>query len=600
MSTAAAFEDLGDEGTPPPGWLSFDDDQVLFARDLIVRAGIVARCQEWRAAEQARLERHPGGAPESFPVESLLVAIALAAIHGLPLLATTLCDIMFRGISPRMRAELGIPDPPSRDDHRGWKARHRTVLRRFSAFLEPMDPSLLPKNRRLSPEEFDARVERRRADQRLSDSILTERSDRLTWVANRIIEASHSTIPRELRRQWKGSVALDATPVPAFSRQDRRVRGSGKRENWRVITHAADPDAALYVRSETLQPTTAGRGRNPQARKSVWAYEATLVVTASDDPPNEVAFPTLIVGMSKLHRPSKDIGANAITALASIRERDHPAGWLAADRAYSNTKPENFQLPARALGYDLVLDYREDQLGIQGSYAGALLIEGAWYSPGIRQELIDATIDHRAGRIDEGTYRARIEARRAFRMRPKGAPDEEGHVRYLCPASDGAPTARCDLKQNSVNPKTAGLTRVIVTDALSTHPPPVCAQQSVTIPPEAGAKLFQKPHYGSPEWHARYSTLRNANEGVHGVLKDGAHSALDDPERRRIRGVAAQTIFTAFIAMAANLRAITSFLRHARPDPDGTLRRYRKRRRQTDSLQKWHPETAQRSGAPPP
>jgi hypothetical protein len=60
--------------------------------------------------------------------------------------------------------------------------------------------------------------------------------------------------------------------------------------------------------------------------------------------------------LAPLHRPSTAVGPNALVALASVVERGHPAGWLAADRAYTNTVPEDFQLPARALGYQPVLD----------------------------------------------------------------------------------------------------------------------------------------------------------------------------------------------------------------------------------------------------
>jgi hypothetical protein len=67
--------------------------------------------------------------------------------------------------------------------------------------------------------------------------------------------------------------------------------------------------------------------------------------------------------------------------------------------------------------------------------------------------------------------------------------------------------------------------------------PKVCTQQSVTVPPEAGAKYVQELPHESPEWHAMYATLRNSNEGMNGFIKDGAREAVDDPERRRIRGV---------------------------------------------------------------
>ena len=71
------------------------------------------------------------------------------------------------------------------------------------------------------------------------------------------------------------------------------------------------------------------------------------------------------------YKPGHEPGENAIVALNSIVARGHPTRYLAGDRAYSNSKPEKFQLRARALGYDHVLDYRDDELGIRDSYEGA-------------------------------------------------------------------------------------------------------------------------------------------------------------------------------------------------------------------------------------
>lgn len=120
----------------------------------------------------------------------------------------------------------------------------------------------------------------------------------------------------------------------------------------------------------------------------------------------------------------------------------------------------------------------------------------------------------------------------------------------------------------------------------------------MTFPPTAGGKLEQDMHYGSPEWAIRYNTLRNTIEGMNGIAKDGAYAALGDPSPRRIRGVAAQSLFAALLLMATNIAAIASFLRQARPDGRGTLRRPRRRRRTTAPLGSWTPVVAARSGAP--
>jgi hypothetical protein len=53
------------------------------------------------------------------------------------------------------------------------------------------------------------------------------------------------------------------------------------------------------------------------------------------------------------------------------------------------------------------------------------------------------------------------------------------------------------------------------------------------------------------------NTVRDANEGENGFLKDPAHEALDEADRRTVHGVAAQSVFVvAFLVMAANVRRI--------------------------------------------
>ena len=64
----------------------------------------------------------------------------------------------------------------------------------------------------------------------------------------------------------------------------------------------------------------------------------------------------------------------------------------------------------------------------------------------------------------------------------------------------------------------------------------------MTIPPKAGAKFRQKLLFGSADWKTAYHSLRNTNEGMNGYLKDPANEALDDLGRRRIHGVAAQSV----------------------------------------------------------
>jgi hypothetical protein len=585
------------------GTWHFDDDAVVFAIQLSERMGVLPKLLDWRIAERQRLGRHPGGAPERFPAEAVWVAMILAALHNKAMLATTFRDILFKHINATMRARLGVPEPPDSDDRRGWDALYRDVRTRFHSLVEAIDPSPWPKNLRLDGEAFNAIAAHNRNEKQLSDEVLATRAVRLTWVANAIIEASVRLLPRRIRRHWKGSVGVDATPVPAFAQADQRERGRGRRAERRLSRSSADPDAGWYQRSangDAAAEIETDGGKRFKRGKGFWSYEATFVIAGNDDPNSDPSVPPVIVGMAVLHRPGVDPGPNAISALQGVVDRGHPAAWLAADRAYSNTRPEDFQLPARALGYDLVLDYRVDQLGVQDSFGGALFIEGWWYSPSIPESLINATRNFRAATINEATYQTLIEARRDYRLRLKEKPDREGHMRLMCAAAGAAPTVGCANKPPSIELTTSARPRISLTPELRDNPARICVQDSVTFPPEAGAKLLQLLHYGSPEWAATYHTLRNTIEGFNGIAKDGAYAALGDATRRRIRGVAAQTVFVALLAFAANVNTIMSFLQHAVTDAAGVARRPRKRRRTSRPISDWTPPVLARSGAPPP
>ena len=96
--------------------------------------------------------------------------------------------------------------------------------------------------------------------------------------------------------------------------------------------------------------------------------------------------------------------------------------------------------------------------------------------------------------------------------------------------------------------------------------------------PRRGARHRQDLPDGSTAWHARYATFRNTTKGLNGYAKDQAHQALAQPGRRRIRGIAAQSLFTALLLTAANIRKTRAWRALTGSDKAATTQRARRRR----------------------
>jgi len=536
------------------GSLRVDDALVRDTARRLDQSGVPERVAQWAAADAAGA----GGRPELFPKRALLVVMFVCARLEKPMLATVWLDLMCHGLSPAMRTELAIPPPPDGDDLAGWDAYYRNVRTRFHAIETLMDYSLYPKNRRYSAEEM---VDRLRD---LTPERINTLRDRQTWFINKIVQISHSVLPRELWRRWGGGLAVDATPLGTFARHAERTRG---KKNRQIVVHSADPDAGWYVKEGDHSDNDSG------VTKLLWGYEHTLVFAGATTKAERGMFPKVLLGIAPPHRPGESPGRNGTTAVTEAHAATGAAArLLAGDNAYVNANPADYAEPLRRLGIELVQDYNRTQTGLQGSHEGALLVDGRWYCPSMPPLLISATTDHRADRIDYDTWQRRLTDRRTFELRPKAKPEPDGTVRMLCPAAGVAPTARCDLKLASNKRKHQSNRRVDLTHLLAQNPPKVCRQQSITITPEARGRFEQPLRHGTEEWRIAYQTLRSTNEGGNGIAKDAARQNLEDPRRRRIRGQAANALITAFQHCAENIRLILSYAHKATADNQGDLR----------------------------
>ena len=392
---------------------------------------------------------------------------------------------------------------------------------------------------------------------------------RLEAVINALTEASIWVLTSEEHAAYDGCTGLDATPVPLFSRGPSRRAG----------LCASDPDGGWYVREGDHRERKDNKGK--PLRKIGWALEATIA-TMARPPGTPPAHPNLAVGLA-LTRPGEDPGGTGARVLASAAARGHKTGWPGYDRACTQAFPGRFHLPARALGYSPVMDYRADQLGIQANTGGAILVEGTWYCPALPQPLITATTRLRDHAITRDLYDQQITARCPYQLHRKDGPDADGYQRLTCPALGRRPALMCPLRAGSLSPRD-GRAKVLRSPP---EPPRICRQTAITIAPDIGARYRQDLPYGSPAWHKTYATLRNTTEGLNGYAKDPAHEALAQPARRRVRGIAAQSVFTALLLMAANIRKIRAWRALTAP---GKARITQRARRRRTSLRDYHPD----------
>jgi hypothetical protein len=513
-------------------------------------AGLIDRSGKAPAIEAALA--HRTGRRRPLPVRAVLTALLCLALDDRPLFLTEATRLLFCQLSGVSRALPGVPG--TAPAHRAFLAACRRVRYCFQQICGVADPSPLPENRRLSEQDLKARIKQ------LTTAQAHTARGRLESLVNALLEASVLVLTEAGRAAFDGSTGPGAAPVPLFSPGPSRRTG----------LCASDPDGGWYVREGDHPEREDDKGKPP--RKICWALEATIAVTARP-PGAPPATPNLAIGLA-LARPGEDLGGTGARVLASVAARGHKTGWLGYDRACTAALPGRFHLPARALGYSPVMDYRADQPGIQASTGGALLVEGSWYCPALPEPLITATTRLRDHAIDREPYDQQIAARAPYQLKRKDGPDADGYQRLSCPAPGTHPRLMCPLRKASLSPRD-GRPKVLQPPE---EPPKICRQTAITIAPGTGARYQQDLPYGTPAWHARYATLRNTIEGLNGYAKDPAHQALGQPARRRIRGIAACSLFTALLLMAANIRKIRAWRALTASATPATAQRARQRR----------------------
>ncbi|ANP56717.1 hypothetical protein J2Z21_009828 [Streptomyces griseochromogenes] len=526
---------------------------------LLDRSGVPQQLEELLAGR-------PG--PAGVRPRTVLAGLLLSSyLTGRATIAEAWRILHFR-LEPRARTWLGIPQEPPATARESIAASRR-LYRGFNRITTVLDPARCNRRSRLPQPVADAYADAwdvpsgRQAAERLQ-----QLANQLVLTPVRLAQA------RGYLRGWRGDVGVDATPIPVLAHPDSE----------RTATASVEITAGWHYSGGSDEPT--------------FGYSASFVVAAHRRRPGEsagkpLAYPQMCVGLV-LDTPTVRTGANAVTALTQLAELGLPTGTCAADRAYTGCAPEKFQIPVRRLGYRLALDYKVENRGQQGSWQGALLIDGSLACPHMPPALTRATqgADDATVRLPPEDLREAIEERVPYFLKTKQGPDARGAVRLHCPAAGPSPSVNCARRDRLFprNPRGSGPPPAVInladSRARAAHPaarptvqlpdgewrttpsakelPAVCGKSDITVPADARgdrlvAKFRQDDHYLTSTWTASYKPIRSHNEGIHGRLK-GEETDIGNPKHRPAPGQVAQTLLVAIMVTAANLDILETWL----------------------------------------
>ena len=276
-------------------------------------------------------------------------------------------------------------------------------------------------------------------------------SELLARITDDLLEASippeHKDATRALAVDWS-DLETFSCPPPA--------RGGG----------CADPEASWGHR----------RGDSPgQKDELFYGYyiSAGTMIREENGPP----VPELARRMT-LTTCHLDPARAMVPVLQRLPESGIRLGDVLDDSGYAHRVPENWAVPLRAAGAQLIQDLHPDDRGPHGTHAGAVISNGNLYCPATPRPLLelgplarDATSEQTAAHDHQTAETAR------YKLGKITTSDADGYHRVMCPAAMGK--TRCPLRPGSMS---LDYQRPEILTPPE-HPPACCTQQTITVPP---------------------------------------------------------------------------------------------------------------------
>ena len=395
------------------------------------------------------------------------------------------------------------------------------------------------------------------------------RADRLRWMRQALVDASLEKLPQRYRDRYNGDIAVDSTEVPVLgkvhSKATTLVRKGHALDDKKVVAARKSLRTGGYLTNVDFSAGTydhSHRDDKPNTPPRA-AYEmdiVTMMDTEGYDEKRHPAFARLITGVG-FHRPGR-ITSEPREAVFQHARNFVQRGIAAADRAFNGMESENFSQPLRMDGFEFAYDYKKDQFGLQARVPGLplIVVDGALYVKYMPKRLQYITywfhndeVDPETGElVTEQEMRDAIAERAVYAMKRKG---DIGMTR-----KGVQPLERDRGKQRFSYPDPKSY---IAHDPATNKRIPHAKNElrgSVLVNPYAEVvRHLQRHPWGSPEWRKAYGQ-RNQVESVNKAIKHTRFTDLESAAKRPGRGEAYQSIATALMAVAYNVRALVRAL----------------------------------------
>lgn len=314
-------------------------------------------------------------------------------------------------------------------------------------------------------------------------------------------------------------------------------------QTWAVDTHLFEA-WVNQSRTTSSDPDATWRAMATHKHKNhpVLGYQLTAAVRADG---TETCDRIRISTASANDAP---LGADTIKQLAT---HGYPITRVLADRGFSQ-QPQAFLDPIRNLGIHVTYDLKDNDLGVSGSYKGALVIDGWLHSPATPKHLhVIKKPSSGASAREWAKFRKLIARRAQYAFLPHATPN---------PASARAASP---AYRNKLRCRTLGNTApASVPTCRIPHPAgQACGLRTVTFNASSAPRTYQWPTWGSDAWIDTYRK-RSAVERFFGHLQSD-HGAGFRKGRYRLRRLTKVAIATAACVIATNISLLETAAKQA-------------------------------------